>query len=86
MERIYLLVVTSSQEPFNPQIYKKNSLEEAIKAFNSRIADVDNDTWKIKCIDKHIDEEFERYSAKLLCNHKGWGYDFIRSVEVINVR
>lgn len=79
---IYLIIQTSSQEPFNPLIVKRKSLEEAIKYFNERIQEKDDDSWKKKIIDLNVNEEFDRYEAKLLVNHKGWGFDYVIGVKI----
>lgn len=85
MERIYLIIQTSSQEPFNPLIVKRKSLEEAIEYFNKCIQEQDDDSWKKKIIDLEINKEFDRYEAKLLVNHKGWGFDYVVGIKIDSI-
>ena len=73
---IWQVIKCDSREPFNPLIALKSSEEEARKLFNSHIEEVDNEKWFKKVIDRKED------SVKLLCNHKGWGYDYIVSVTI----
>ena len=85
MERIYLIVETSSQEPFNPLIIKKKSLEEAVRIFSEHIQERDDEYWKKKLIDLRISGENELYEAKLLVNRKGWGYDYIVGLKIESI-
>lgn len=85
MERIYLIIQTSSQEPFNPLIVKRKSLEEAIEYFNRCIQEIDDDSWKKKIIDLDVNKEFDRYEAKLLVNRKGWGYDYVVGFKIDSI-
>lgn len=85
MEKIYLVIQTSSQEPFNPLIVKRKSLEEAIEYFNQCIQERNDDSWKKKIIDLDVNKEFDRYEAKLLVNHKGWGFDYVIGVKIDSI-
>ena len=85
MEKIYLIIQTSSQEPFNPLIVKRKSLEEAIEYFNKCIQETNDNSWKKKIIDLNVNKEFDRYEAKLLVNHKGWGFDYVIGVKIDSI-
>jgi len=74
--KIFKITRCDSREPFNPLVVLKSSKEEATDLFKSYIEEMDNDTFFRKVIDK------KENSVKLLCNHKGWGYDYIISVSI----
>ena len=73
---IWQVTKCDSREPFNPYIVLKSSEEDAKKLFNSYTEEIDNERWFKKVIDR------KENSVKLLCNQKGWGYDFIMSVTI----
>lgn len=73
---IWQVTKCDSREPFNPLIALKSSEEDAEKLFNSYTEEMDNDDYIRKVIDR------KENSVKLLCNHKGWGPDYIVSVTI----
>jgi hypothetical protein len=73
---IWQVTKCDSREPFNPFVALKSSEEDAKKLFNSYTTEVDNENYFKKVIDR------KENSVKLLCNHKGWGPDYITSVTI----
>jgi hypothetical protein len=73
---IWQVTKCDSREPFNPLVALRSSEEDAKKLFASYTEEVNNENWFKKIIDR------KENSVKLLCNHKGWGYDFIVSVTI----
>lgn len=73
---IWQVTRCDSREPFNPLVMLRSSEEDAKKLFASHSEEVNNDDYFKKVIDRTED------SVKLLCNHKGWGPDYIVSVTI----
>jgi hypothetical protein len=73
---IWQITKCDSRKPFNPLVVLKSSKEDANKIFASYTEEIDNESDFKKVIDR------EENSVKLLCNHKGWGPDYITSVTI----
>ena len=73
---IWKIIECDSREPFNPLVVLRSSEEDAKKLFASYTAEVDNENYFKKVIDR------KENSVKLLCNHRGWGPDYIISVTI----
>ena len=73
---IWQVTRCDSREPFNPLVVLRSSEEDAKKLFASYTKEMDNDDYFKKVIDK------KENSVKMICNHKGWGYDYIISVTI----
>lgn len=73
---VWQVTKCDSREPFNPLVVLKSSEEDAKKLFASYIEELDNENWFKKIIDR------KENSVKLLCNHKGWGHDYVISVTI----
>lgn len=77
---IWLVIKCDSREPFNPLVALHSSEEDAKKLFAHYTEEVDNENYFKKVINR------EENSVKLLCNHKGWGPDYITSVTIESYR
>jgi len=73
---VWQVTKCDSREPFNPLVVLRSSEEDAKKLFVSYTEEMDNENYFRKVIDK------KENSVKLLCNHKGWGPDYITSVTI----
>ena len=73
---VWIITKCDSREPFNPLVVLKSSEEDAKKLFASYTEEVDNENYFNKIIDR------KENSVKLLCNHRGWGPDYIASVTI----
>lgn len=71
---IWQVTKCDSREPFNPLVVLRTSEEDAKKLFASYTEEMDNENYFKKVIDK------KENSVKMICNHKGWGFDYITSV------
>lgn len=80
-EDLYLLVITNSDEFSSPHI-KINTWDNVVKSFEDFIQEVENESWSVKQIKVERNPEYHRMEASLICNHKGWGGDFFRVIEV----
>ena len=73
---VWQVTKCDSREPFNPLVVLRSSEEDAKKLFASYTEEMDNENYFKKVIDK------KENSIKMICNHKGWGYDYIISVTI----
>ena len=73
---VWQVTKCDSREPFNPLVVLRSSEEDAKKLFASYTEEMDNENYFKKVIDK------KENSVKMICNHKGWGYDYIISVTI----
>ena len=73
---VWQVTKCDSREPFNPLVVLRSSEEDAKKLFAYYTEEMDNENYFRKVIDK------KENSVKLLCNHKGWGPDYITSVTI----
>ena len=73
---VWQVTKCDSREPFNPLVALRSSEDDARKLFASYTEEMDNDNYFKKVIDR------KENSIKLLCNHKGWGFDYITSVTI----
>ena len=73
---VWQVTKCDSREPFNPLVVLRSSEEDAKKLFVSYTEEMDNENYFKKVIDK------KENSVKMICNHKGWGYDYIISVTI----
>jgi len=81
-EDLYLLTIVESRNFCSPHV-KINTWETVTKDFEEWIKEVEDENWSVKQIKVNRSPEYHRMEATLLCNHKGWGGDFVR---VINVK
>lgn len=75
-EELYTIVVSNSNESM-PIVCLK-TYEAAMKYFDNFIKEVDNDSWKIKLVEKGA--AGNRCWATLVKNHKGWGGNFLSCI------
>ena len=76
MIKIFEVIEVDSREPFNPNVRLFANEGDARKYFDSHNKDINTDTYMRKVID------VKENSIKRICNHKGWGFDYIESVEI----
>ena len=73
---VWQITKCDSREPFNPLVVLKSSEEDARKLFVTYATELNDEDWLKKVIDR------KENSVKLLCNHRGWGPDYIVSVTI----
>lgn len=77
---IWQITKCDSREPFNPLVVLKSSEEDARKLFVVYTTELNDKDWLRKVIDR------KENSVKLLCNHRGWGPDYVVSVTIESCR
>ena len=80
-EQLYLFIIIDSNDFMSPHVTLK-TWDEAMNALKQLSVELDNDSWFIKVIKSEINSELHRAKVELLCNHKGWGEDYIRVIEI----
>lgn len=80
-EDLYILTITKSNDFSNPYI-GIDTWEKVTKSFDDLIQEVDDDNWLVKQVKVSKSDEYHRWEATLLCNHKGWGSDFFKVVKI----
>ena len=82
-EQLYTFIIIDSNNFTNPSITLK-TWDKAMQYLKNLSEEEDNDNWFIKVIKSDIRPALHRAKVELLCNHKGWGGDYIRVIEVEN--
>lgn len=80
-EQLYLFIVIDSKDFMDPHVTLK-TWDKALQDLKEYSKERDDDIWFIKVIKSEINLELHRAKVELLCNHKGWGGDYIRVIEV----
>lgn len=80
-EDLYLLTIVESRDFCSPHV-RINTWETVTKDFEKFIQEVDNDNYLIKQVKVERLPEYHRMKAILLCNHKGWGGDYFKSITI----
>ena len=80
-EQLYLFIVIDSNDFMSPHVSLK-TWDKAMQDLEECSKEKDDDSWFIKVIKSEIHLGIHRAKVELLCNHKGWGGDYIRVIEV----
>ena len=80
-EQLYLFIIIDSNDFMNPHVTLK-TWDKAMQDLEKCSKEKDDDNWFIKVIKSEIHLDLHRAKVELLCNHKGWGGDYIRVIEV----
>jgi hypothetical protein len=80
-EQLYLFIIIDSNNFMDPHVTLK-TWNKAMQDLEEYSKEQDDDSWFIKVIKSEINTELHRAKVELLCNHKGWGGDYIRVIEV----
>lgn len=80
-ENLYLVIVSQTNEATHPTAFLK-TWEKAMQFIEEAAVEVDNDSWFKKVIKKEINFEYHRAELQMVCNRKGWGFDYFKTVRV----
>ena len=78
-ETLYLVVCSSSKE-LRPTTYIK-TWNDALELFNKLTADRDDEQFFCKTVKRKVREGIDAQAA-CIENHKGWGCDYAKYVEI----
>lgn len=80
-EELYLVIVSRTNEATHPSAFLK-IWEQAVQFIEDAAVEVDDDNLFKKVIKKEIKPEYGRAEVQMVCNRKGWGYDYFETIYV----
>ena len=79
-EELYYFITVSSNDFMSPHVTLKTWVD-CMSQIESMSEERDSEDWYVKVIKRKIDPPYYA-EVEMLCNHKGWGGDFIKIINV----